>query len=126
MRHHRFLPADVAAFAAAAPGLPEGTVGWTGESARRAFHALQSSRVAIVDIEVYDRLVWGFAPAGESWTCHRFTGELAADFAVRSRREAQGWVDNFPRHEVLFIIEFSAQDVAAEATGTEFFDDDTA
>jgi hypothetical protein len=126
MRYRRFLPADVAALAAAAPGLPEGTSGWTGESARHAFRTLQSSRVAVVDIEVYDRVVWGFAPAGESWTCHRFAGELAADFALRSRREARVWVDNFPRQEVLFIIEFSAQDAAAEATSTVVFDDDTA
>jgi hypothetical protein len=60
MKHRLFFPADVADLAAAAPGLPEGEVGWTAESARRAFQALQSSRVAVVDIEVYDRVVWGF------------------------------------------------------------------
>lgn len=123
---NQFLPADVADLSAAAPGLPEGTVGWTAESARRAFQASRSSRVAVLDIEVYDRVVWGFAPAGESWTCHRFLNELAADFALRSRREAQAWTDNFPRQVVLFVIELIAQDAAAEATGTVFFDDDTA
>ena len=124
MKHQRFSPANVADLAAAATGLPEGTFGWTAESARRAFQALQSSRVAVIDIEVYDRVVWGFAPAAESWTCHRTSSEFAADFALRSRREAQAWIDNFPRQEVLFIIDFSAQDAAAEATGTVFVDDD--
>jgi hypothetical protein len=123
---NQFLPADAADLSVAAPGLPEGTVGWTAESARRAFQALRSSRVAVVDIGVYDRVVWGFAPAGESWICHRLPNELAADFALRSRREAQAWVGNFPRQEVLFVIEFTAQDAAAEATGTVFFDDYTA
>jgi hypothetical protein len=79
MTHGQFLAADIADLAAAALGLPEGTVGWTADSPRRAFQALRSSRVAAVDIEVYDdRVVWGFAPAGESWTCYRFTSELAA------------------------------------------------
>ena len=87
MRHGEILPTDIVDLAAAAPGLPEGMLGWTAESARRALQALRFSRVAVADIEVYDRVVWGFAPAGESWSCHRLRGELAAEFALRSRRK---------------------------------------
>ena len=116
------LPREIADFAVAAPGLPEGTLGWTAESARQAFHALRPGKIAVIGIEVYDRVVWGFALAEDSWTCNPWPGELASDFALRSRREAQSWIDTFPRSDVLFAIEFSTQDAAAEATGTVTFE----
>lgn len=74
--------------------------------------------MAVLAIEVYDRVVWGFAPGTESWTCQWIAGELAADFAHRSRDEALEWINAFPRHSVLFLIEFTGQDVASEGTGT--------
>jgi hypothetical protein len=112
-----FLTPEIVDLAVAAPGLPEGIVGWTLESLRRAIDALRSSKIAIVDLEVYDRVVWGFAPSGESWNCQRLPNESASDFALRSRDEARKWLDAFPRSEVLFVIQFSAQDFAAEASG---------
>ena len=112
------LTRDILQLAVAAPGLPDGVVGWTAESARQALRSLRGTKVAVLAIDVYDRVVWGFAPGNESWVCQWITGELAADFAHRSRSEALEWIDAFPRHNVLFVIEFTGQDAASEATGT--------
>jgi hypothetical protein len=122
MTNENLLSREIMDFAVAAHGLPEGTLGWTAESARQAFYALRGSKVAVIKIEVYDRVVWGFARSEDSWTCNPFPRELASDFGLRSRREAQSWIDGFPRNAVLFAIEFSTQDAAAEATGKVTFE----
>lgn len=54
---------------------------------------------------------------------HAAFQELMSSVRPWSRREAQAWVDGFPRQEVLFVIEFTAQDAAAEVTGSVFDDD---
>ena len=71
---------------------------------------------------MYDRVAWGFERSEDSWACHRIPRELASDFGLRSRREAQTWIDAFPRSNVLFAIEFDAQDAAAEAAGAVAFE----
>jgi hypothetical protein len=109
-----FLPANVASLAVAAPGLPEGSMGWTAESVRRAIDVLHGGKIALVGIDVYDRVVWGFAPADETWICYRLSGEPALAFAARSRAEARSWISRFPRENVLFVLEFSGQDDAAQ------------
>jgi len=116
MNEGHIFGAEILELAVAAPGLPEGVRGWTTESARLALDSLRSTKVAVVAIDVYDRVVWGFAPSGESWTCHRKVGEPALEFASRSREETAAWIDAFPRQDVLFAIEFSAQDLAAEGS----------
>jgi hypothetical protein len=124
MDKDRILHADVLEPAVAAPGLPDGVRAWTAESARRALDSLQSTKIAALAIDVYDRVVWGFAPAEESWECHRVPDERSLEFAQRSRHEALKWIQSFPRHEVLFGIEFGAQDIAAEARNPRSFIDD--
>jgi hypothetical protein len=44
--------------------------------------------------------------------------ERATEFAIRSRTEAEKWIDDFPRSEVLFVLEFIFQDEAAEGKGS--------
>lgn len=124
MSEDRIFETHILGLAAAAPGLPEGVSGWTAESARRALDSLRSSKVAVVAIDVYDRVAWGFALSGDSWACHRGSAEPSLDFAMRSRREAQEWISALPREDVLFGIEFSTQDVAAEASGHRGFLDE--
>jgi hypothetical protein len=114
MSDDSILGADVLELAVAAPGLPEGMRAWTAESARRALESLRSTKVAVLAIDVYDRVVWGFAPGEESWVCRRSPGERPLEFAHRSRSEALAWIGSFPRRDVLFGIEFGTQDVAAD------------
>lgn len=116
---------EVADLAVEVPGLGDGTVGWTAESAKRAIRSLEG-KVAIARIDVFDRVQWGFAPAPESWQCFHLRNERATDFAIRSRAEALSWLDAIPRREVLFVIDFSFQDEAAEATGSFSFEPDDA
>jgi hypothetical protein len=71
-------------------------------------------KVAVVQVDVFDRVPWGVAQADEYWQASRLAGENAIDFALRSRREAVDWIDQFPRQEVLYVIEFSPQDDTAE------------
>src|SRR5919109_395062 len=119
MKEAVIFPRSILELSVAAPGLPDGVRGWTAESARRAVESLRGSKVAVTEVYVYDRVVWGFAPAGETWACYRFPGELSSEFADRSRHEALDWIAAFPRYGVLFTIEFSTQDVAAEATASK-------
>ncbi len=69
------LPFDVASLAVAAPGLPNGVDAWTRASLQRVFKALRGSVIAIVAVEVYDQVQWGFEPAPESWDCPRMLGD---------------------------------------------------
>jgi hypothetical protein len=117
MNEDRLFVREILELAVVAPGLPAGVRGWTAESARRALESLRSSKVAVLAIDVYDRVVWGYALGQESWVCRRVLSEQSLEFAHRSRREGSDWINSFPRHEVLFVLEFSTQDFAAEASG---------
>ena len=117
MNEDRIFGAEIIELAVVAPGLHEGWRGWTAESACRALESLRSTKVGVVAIDVFDRVVWGFAPSGESWACLRKAGEFSLEFASRSREEAREWIAGFPRNDVLFAIEFSTQDLAAEGRG---------
>jgi hypothetical protein len=108
------LPPEIAQLGVAAPGLPDGVVGWTVQSAAKLFQSLPG-KVAVGSVQVFDRVQWGFAPAEDWWRPFRRPNESATDFAIRSRREARSWVEDFPRSEVLFVIEFDDQAEAAEA-----------
>jgi len=119
MNEERIFVPEILELALAAPGLPEGVRGWTAESARRALESLRSTKVAVLAVDVYDRVMWGFAPSDDAWVCRRVAGEQPLEFAGLSRREAADWIDSFPRHDVLFVIELSAQDFAAAAHGHE-------
>jgi len=77
----------VADLAVAAAGLPEGTVGWTSESAKRALRSLVG-KIAVSGVTVFDRVQWGFALASEFFQSFPLRNELATEFAIRSRREA--------------------------------------
>ena len=107
---------EIAQLGVAAPGLPEGAVGWTAQSAIRVFQSLPG-KLAVGSVSVFDRVQWGFAPADDTWRTFRLANESAADFARRTRSEAKQWVENFPRTEVLFVIEFDDQAAAAEGFG---------
>ena len=110
------LPPEIAHLGVAAPGLPDDLVGWTAQSASRLFQALPG-KTAIGRVLVFDRVQWGFEPSGDEWHPFRRRNESATDFAIRSRREARSWVENFPRNEVLFVIDFDDQSEAAEGVG---------
>ena len=76
MSEDQIFVREILELAVAAPGLPEGVRGWTGgKSAQRALESLRSSKVAVLAIYVYDRVVWGFAPGQESWACRRVAQE---------------------------------------------------
>ena len=84
----------------AAPGLPEGTLGWTRDSAKRALRSLVG-KIVVSGVTVFDRVQWGFAPAPEFFQCFPVPNERATEFAIRSRTEAEKWIDDFPRSDVL-------------------------
>ena len=108
---------EIARRGVAAPGLPDGAVGWIRETALQLLQSLPG-KLAIFSIDVFDRVPGGFAASGDAWTSFRMANESAADFAVRTRREARAWVAAFPRDEVLFVIDFDDQAEAAEAFGS--------
>ena len=85
-------------------------------SLQRVFNALRGLVIAIVAVEAYDQVQWGFEPAPESWECPRMLGELALAFAGRSRAAAQQRVNEFARENVLYVIRFDSQNAAAESS----------
>ena len=97
-----------------APGLPEGEPGWPADSFRDALRRLPGA-TAVIAIQVFDPAPWGYAATDDTWHCVRLRGELAGTFAARSRREAESWVADFPRGDVLFVPTFSSQDDADSA-----------
>ena len=108
---------EIAQLGVAAPGLPDGAVGWTAQSALKVFQSLPG-KVAVGSVYVFDRVQWGFGPSDDVWRSFRQMNESAAGFALRTRNEAQRWVETFPRREILFVIEFDDQAAAAEAAGS--------
>ncbi|MBY0495664.1 MAG: hypothetical protein K2Y23_15760 [Cyanobacteria bacterium] len=108
------LAPGIAQLAVAAPGLPDGVVGWTAQSSFELFQSLPG-KVAIGQVQAFDRVQWGFVASEDSWSPFRRPNESATDFAIRTRLEAREWIEQFPRSEVLFVIEFDDQAEAAEA-----------
>lgn len=104
------LPPDISALAVSAPGLPEDVLGWTPASALRLLSELHATKVAVTDIEVYERLPWSFVPVPDVWQCVLQPGELASSYALRSRMEAEAYVTSMLERDVLLVIDLSAQD----------------
>lgn len=113
------LPTDVRGQALCAPGIPEGEWAWSRHDARAALTSLAGSLVAVIEVEVY------VMPYGQREVVHtgrRATyfyraGELALQFAERTRKEADEFVGAGSRDE-LFVLHFSDQDEAESAHGS--------
>ena len=101
------------------PGLPEGDWAWSQDDARLALASLAGSVVAVFQVHTY-AVPFGqheviHTGRGASYTHH--AGELALQFAERSRRMAGEFVDAGSSDE-LFVFWFSGQDDAEATYGT--------
>lgn len=113
------LPTDVRGQALRPQGIPEGEWAWSQDDARAALASLAGSLVAVMEVEVY------VVPTGQRHVVHtgrRATyfyraGELALQFAERTRQEAGQFADAGSRDE-LFVLHFSDQDDAESAHGS--------
>jgi hypothetical protein len=112
------LPADVRRRVVQPPGLPDGDVAWSRDDALVALEALEGSVVAVLQVDIY-AIPFGqheVIHTGRQATFVHHVGELANDFAVRSRRQAAELISAAAADE-LFVLYFSGQDDAAAGYG---------
>ena len=112
------IPTAVKEHAVHPPGVPEEAWAWSREGAQEALASLDGSIVAVMEIEVY-LMPWGqrqAIPTGRRATYFYRSGELAHEFAKRTRKEANDFVGAGGRDE-LFVLHFSGQDDAESAQG---------
>jgi hypothetical protein len=113
------LPAKIASRAVQPPGLPEGWWAWCQEDARLALSSLAGSTVAVYRVDVY-AMPFGrieVIDTGRGASYFYQAGELALQFAERSRQLADAFVASGERDE-LFVLHFSTQDEADAAYGS--------
>ena len=113
------LPPEVSRRAVRPLGLPEGEWAWGKDDARLALTSLAGSIVAVFQVEVY---VMPFGQpevihAGRSASYFYHLGELAAQFAERSRQMAGEFIETGSSDE-LFVLYFSGQDDAEASSGS--------
>lgn len=112
------IPADVKQHAVHPPGVPEDTWAWSRDAAHEALASLEGSIIAVMEVEAY-LVPWGqrqAIPTGRRATYFYRSGELAHEFAKRTRQEANDFVGTGGRDE-LFVLHFSGQDDAESAHG---------
>lgn len=100
------------------PRLPDGDWAWSQSDALEALSALEGSTVAVFQVEVY---VIPFGQQEVIGTGRRASytydaGELALQFASRSRQSARDFIATGSRDE-LFVLLFSGQDDAEAGHG---------
>lgn len=112
------LPRRIRQLAIQPAGLPEGDWAWVRDSALAALQALTGTAIAVFQVESY---VMPFGqpealPTGRRRTWGYDRGELALQFAERSRQQAAEFI-NAGAADELFVLWFSGQDDAESAHG---------
>lgn len=90
---------------------------WSFSEALAVVQALDGSKVAILGGVLLVQEKFGIIPTQENWCCDRVKGELATDFARRSREAAREFIESFRtdlrRDRMVFVLLFSGQQDAA-------------
>jgi len=89
---------------------------WNKADALDVIDSLKGTKVAILGGDVYRSEPWGFVPAYDNWTCIRMEGELASEYARRTRQVAATFVQEYDDDQasnVFFALRFSTQQEAA-------------
>jgi hypothetical protein len=113
------LAADVRRRAVRPRGLPDGDWAWSQDDARLALASLAGSIVAVFQADAY-AMPFGqreVIHTGRSASYFHHPGELALQFAERSRQLAGEFVDTGSSDE-LFVLYFSDQNDAEAAYGS--------
>jgi hypothetical protein len=101
------------------PGLPEGDSAWSRDDALVVIETLEGSIIAVLQVDVYV-MPFGHQEVIHTGRCASYDynmGELALQFAQRSRHLAQEFVSAGSGDE-LFVLLFSGQDDADAGHGT--------
>ena len=113
------LPKNIRRRAVQPPGLPDGDFAWSRDDALVVLETLEGSIIAVFQVDVY------VVPFGHHEVIHAgrrasydyHVGELALQFAQRSRQLAQDFISAGSSDEV-FVLLFSGQDDAEAGHGT--------
>lgn len=113
------LPKKVRQRAVRPPGLPEGECAWSQTDALDVLKTFEGSLVALfrVDIYVVPLGQHEVIPTGRRATYSYNPGELAIEFAQRSRHEAEEFIGAGSDDE-LYVLSLSGQDDAEAGHGT--------
>ena len=94
----------------------DASLAWSAGDALEVIRSLANTKLVVLGGEVYLSQPWGLAPVYEGWSCEPTPGELAVDFADRSREVARSWIETYAEDhtsDAFFLLEFSGQDEAA-------------
>ncbi len=89
---------------------------WKADDALAVIDAVESTKIAIVEINLYREEAWGFVPTDDNWSCDRMLGETASEFAGRTHECAREFIRSDVQdrsEEVFYELIFSDQQDAA-------------
>ena len=93
--------------------LPDGSFAWSPSQCMQILESLTSTKVAVVSGEFFRAEPIGLVPAYDGWTCERGPGELASEYASRSREVAADQMRMESHSELHVVLQFSGQEDAA-------------
>jgi hypothetical protein len=116
MRLPDAIPSKLRFVAISLKDLGLGEVAWRARDALAVIESLRGTPVAITGADLYRVEAWGIAPLTEGWHCDRLRGEMASQYAERSRGLAAECIaDREARsgQEVVYALLFTLQQDAA-------------
>jgi hypothetical protein len=72
----------------------EDNLAWKADDALAVVETVDSTKIAIIEINVYREEAWGFVPTDDNWSCDRMLGETASEFAGRTHECAREFIRN--------------------------------
>ena len=93
--------------------LPDGSFAWSSSQCLEILKTLESTKVAVIEGEFFETQPIGLVPAYTGWSCERWGGETATDYAARSRDLAADHVQMEEHAEMHVVLTFSDQNEAA-------------
>jgi hypothetical protein len=98
------------------PGAEMDLLAWNAVDAVSVLEALRGTKIAVPSGDIYRSEYWGLVPIYEGWSCDRVSGETAADYAERSRAQAEGVIErpgDLQANRNFYAFHFSGQQDAA-------------
>jgi len=102
------IPKSLREMAVVLPDFEEGEGAWAKDDALAVIDGLKGTTVAISDVVMWTKALWGYAPSDLALSIERLPNEADADYAGRSRAAAGGFIRQSESSEVapLFALTF--------------------
>jgi hypothetical protein len=74
------------------PEFDDGEGAWSRDEAMDVIESLKGTTVAVSDVVVFNRILWGYAPSESALSIDRLSNESDADYSARSRLAAANFI----------------------------------